>query len=349
MISTEIEKKYLLTKEEFLSFSRDFFKSAKIQEQTNYYFDSLDFSLLKRGMTLRIREKYDKYILTLKKKKSVKIIVESEEINFVITPQDFQEAILTGEFPQNVKKELDSLIPEKKIFYLGFLKTKRYVIEKNSLIYCLDKNNYFGKEDFELEIEGTEKGLKEIEIDISKSKSNNVGKYARFIDELLKGKGNYLIKTQVSAIILNKSSDKVCLIKKDIPTSSIHNMWLPPGGHIDFGENLIDAVKREVYEETGLEVTVSKLSSIVSFHQKKAEQAICFFYVAESQNINEINVTEPGIECRWFNLKDILSGDDINMTSYHKLIISDLQDNRILYLNLKKSDNQYNIENIVHI
>ena len=43
------------------------------------------------------------------------------------------------------------------------------------------------------------------------------------------------------------------------------------------------------------------------------------------------------------------AGDDINMTSYHKLIISDLQDNRILYLNLKKSDNQYNIENIVHI
>lgn len=67
MISTEIEKKYLLTKEEFLSFSRDFFKSAKIQEQTNYYFDSLDFSLLKRGMTLRIREKYDKYICPIVK------------------------------------------------------------------------------------------------------------------------------------------------------------------------------------------------------------------------------------------------------------------------------------------
>ncbi|MGT2765050.1 CYTH domain-containing protein [Streptococcus intermedius] len=349
MIATELEKKYLLTKEEYFSLRREFFKSAKSQEQINYYFDSLDFSLLKRGITLRIRKKDDKYNLTLKKKKSIKIIVESEEREFLISPKDFQEAVLTGKFPENVQKELDSLIPKKKIFYLGFLKTERQVIEKNSLLYCLDKNNYFEKEDFELEIEGTKEGLEKIEVDISKKEANRIGKYTRFIDELLKGNGNHLIKTQVSAIILNKESDKICLIKKDVPTSSIHNMWLPPGGHIDFGENLVDAVKREVHEETGLKVIVRRLSSIVSFQQQKGKQAICFFYITETQNSDEISVSEPGIECRWFALKDVLCDGDLNMTDYHRIILSDLNEKRILYLDLKKTDNQYNVENRIHI
>ena len=59
-MSVEVEKKYLLTSDEYYALSKSHFEGAIIQEQLNYYFDSLDFSLLKRGITLRIREKANK-------------------------------------------------------------------------------------------------------------------------------------------------------------------------------------------------------------------------------------------------------------------------------------------------
>ena len=43
-----------------------------------------------------------------------------------------------------------------------------------------------------------------------------------------------------------------------------NRMWLPPGGHIEVDEDPIEAVHREVLEETGL--TVEVLPTAASFH-----------------------------------------------------------------------------------
>lgn len=56
----------------------------------------------------------------------------------------------------------------------------------------------------------------------------------------------------VSAYIVDDK--KICLIDH----SDLKN-WLPPGGHIKVNEAPIDAVKREVYEETGCRVEISSI------------------------------------------------------------------------------------------
>lgn len=43
-----------------------------------------------------------------------------------------------------------------------------------------------------------------------------------------------------------------------------HNGWVFPGGQVEVGENLMDALCREVKEESGIDITVSNLIGVYS-------------------------------------------------------------------------------------
>ena len=61
----------------------------------------------------------------------------------------------------------------------------------------------------------------------------------------------------VSGIVLNEK-DEVLMVKT-------HNHgWVFPGGQVEVGENVIDAVKREIMEETGIDVEVGEVFCIAS-------------------------------------------------------------------------------------
>ncbi|MDI3409597.1 CYTH domain-containing protein [Bacillus sonorensis] len=63
----EIEFKNMLTKEEFEQISTYYqFTSEQFVTQQNHYFDTKEFSLKEKGAALRIRQKQDVHVLTLK-------------------------------------------------------------------------------------------------------------------------------------------------------------------------------------------------------------------------------------------------------------------------------------------
>lgn len=61
-------------------------------------------------------------------------------------------------------------------------------------------------------------------------------------------RNNEIAHITVSAWITNSSLDKVLMIYHNI-----YDSWSWPGGHLDDNENLIQAARREVREETGIE------------------------------------------------------------------------------------------------
>ena len=63
-------------------------------------------------------------------------------------------------------------------------------------------------------------------------------------------------KVSVVTLILN-SEGKVLMVKRRDPPFA--DRWSLPGGHLEFGEELEEAAKREVFEETGLLVEITKL------------------------------------------------------------------------------------------
>lgn len=67
------------------------------------------------------------------------------------------------------------------------------------------------------------------------------------------------IVTSVVAVIVD-TDERVLLTKRNIPP--FQGEWVMPGGKIDLGEPIVAALKREVWEEVGLEVEVGDLIDI---------------------------------------------------------------------------------------
>jgi 8-oxo-dGTP diphosphatase len=64
----------------------------------------------------------------------------------------------------------------------------------------------------------------------------------------------------VDALIIEKG--KIVLVKRKNPPYK--GFWALPGGFVEYGETVEDAVKREVREETGLGVEILKLVGVYS-------------------------------------------------------------------------------------
>ncbi len=68
-------------------------------------------------------------------------------------------------------------------------------------------------------------------------------------------KANSIVPS-VTAIVRNDAGDLLLVHKTD------NGLWALPGGGVDPGESVSDAVVREVKEETGLDVDVVELSGV---------------------------------------------------------------------------------------
>jgi 8-oxo-dGTP diphosphatase len=69
------------------------------------------------------------------------------------------------------------------------------------------------------------------------------------------------IRITVDAIVVRKDKSIVLVRRKDEP---FKDMYALPGGHVEYGETVEEAVVREVKEETGLDVRVGKLLAVYS-------------------------------------------------------------------------------------
>lgn len=79
--------------------------------------------------------------------------------------------------------------------------------------------------------------------------------------------------TRISAygLIVQDARILLCRISSRVPVDV--GFWTLPGGGIDFGEAPVDAMVREVYEETGLTVCALGVADINSLYLEEADRA----------------------------------------------------------------------------
>ncbi|NNM94482.1 MAG: NUDIX domain-containing protein [Bacteroidia bacterium] len=92
-----------------------------------------------------------------------------------------------------------------------------------------------------------------------------------------------------------------------------------PGGGLEFGEGTVDALKREMMEETRTEVVVTEHFYTTDFFQVSAfnpeSQVISIYYLIQSKSYLQIETSgkpfdfseavEGAISFRWLNLSDL--------------------------------------------
>ncbi len=98
---------------------------------------------------------------------------------------------------------------------------------------------------------------------------------------------------------------KVLLIQRKNPP--FQDMWAIPGGFIDCNEDLIDAAKRELEEETGVKDIF--LEQLHTFGKPDRDPrgrtvSIAYFAVANSSKL-DIKASDDAKDARWFDVKTL--------------------------------------------
>ena len=119
---------------------------------------------------------------------------------------------------------------------------------------------------------------------------------------------------------LIKQDDSVLLVKRENEPG--RGKWSIPGGLINLGETMKNAVKREVEEEAGLRVDVVEVLDVFDAIIYDDKSRVRFHYVIVSFMAKllggEIRGSEEASQVRWFKAEEL---KELDMTSATKSLL----------------------------
>lgn len=107
--------------------------------------------------------------------------------------------------------------------------------------------------------------------------------------------------------------EKVFLPKRADTKKFLPGMFELPGGHIDFGENIVEGLKREVMEEHGMHINMGDPFFVFDYVNKiKGSHSVQVNYFATFvEELDAITINpEDHSEFHWFSKEEVLDRRD---------------------------------------
>lgn len=141
------------------------------------------------------------------------------------------------------------------------------------------------------------------------------------------------------AIVLIKDG-KILLVKRGYPPGL--GKWSVPGGVIEAGERLVEAAKRELKEETGLEAEPIGILWVLNNIVYDREGKVLYHYLVVDMLFDSATVRgemRPGsdvVDVSWFDINEVLELPDVSRTT--KRLVTRIQKHGLVTLPIDDVD-----------
>ncbi len=108
-------------------------------------------------------------------------------------------------------------------------------------------------------------------------------------------------KLTVDGIIIN--NDKILLIKRK--NDPFKDKWALPGGYVEYGETVENAVVREIHEETNLSVEIKELLGVYSSPDRDPRgHTVTIAFILNVKN-GDVKGGDDAVDAKFFKIQDL--------------------------------------------
>jgi 8-oxo-dGTP diphosphatase len=139
-------------------------------------------------------------------------------------------------------------------------------------------------------------------------------------------------KISASGLVVDQSG-KVLMVKRADNDTFLPGVYELPGGGTDFNEDPTEGLKREIREETGLEVNVDHPLTAFSFmmeHEGVEKHTVEIIYLCQFLGDQQVKLSFEHSDYRWINFDELIT---LETTDFMRDLILGLKEHPVLKTN----------------